>query len=162
MDLQCRTQWIVAAGVMASPVPSVDLLAMAVANGLMLKEMGDIWGTSLTGDALQAAAGQLARAALTQGVVEWSSQALLGLAKLDAGSWLAAGVMQALSAAYLTRVVGRAMADWLALNAGVSEPDLEALKQQAPLLIAKAAEEERVDWGNFLKQSRQWALDTTS
>ena len=70
--------------------------------------------------------------------------------------------MQALSAAYLTRVVGRAMADWLALNAGVSEPDLEALKQQAPLLIAKAAEEERVDWGNFLKQSRQWALDTTS
>lgn len=162
MDLQRRTQWIVAAGVMASPVPSVDLLAMAVANGLMLKEMGDIWGTSLTGDALQAAAGQLARAALTQGVVEWSSQALLGLAKLDAGSWLAAGVMQALSAAYLTRVVGRAMADWLALNAGVSEPDLEALKQQAPLLIAKAAEEERVDWSNFLKQSRQWALDTTS
>ena len=52
--------------------------------------------------------------------------------------------------------------DVLALNAGVSEPDLEALKQQAPLLIAKAAEEERVDWSNFLKQSRQWALDTTS
>ncbi|MGB1622094.1 MAG: DUF697 domain-containing protein [Synechococcus sp.] len=162
MDLQRRTQWVVAAGVMASPLPSVDLLAMAVANGLMLKEMGSIWGTELKGEVLQSAAGQLARAALAQGVVEWTSQALLGLAKLDAGSWLAAGVMQALSAAYLTRVVGRAMADWLALNAGVAEPDLEVLKQQAPLLIAKAAEQERVDWGSFLQQSRQWVLKTSS
>lgn len=161
-ELQRRTQWVVAAGVMASPLPSVDLLAMAVANGLMLREMGAIWGTELKGEALQSAAQQLARAALAQGVVEWTSQALLGLAKLDAGSWLVAGVMQALSAAYLTRVVGRAMADWLALNAGVAEPDLEALKQQAPLLIAQAAEEERVDWGTFLQQSRQWALNTTS
>ena len=161
-ELQRRTQWVVAAGVVASPLPSVDLLAMAVANGLMLREMGDIWGTELKGDVLQAAAGHLARAALAQGVVEWTSQALLGLAKLDAGSWLAAGAMQGLSAAYLTRVVGRAMADWLALNAGVAEPDLEALKKQAPVLIANAAEQERMDWGQFLQQSKQWALNSAS
>ena len=161
-ELQRQTQWVVAAGVVASPLPTVDLLALAVANGLMLREMGEIWGTELKGDALQAAAGHLARAALAQGVVEWTSQAMLGLAKLDAGSWLAAGVMQSLSAAYLTRVVGRAMADWLALNAGVAEPDLEALKQQAPVLIANAAEQERLDWGQFLEQSKQWALSSTS
>ena len=70
--------------------------------------------------------------------------------------------MQGLSAAYLTRVVGRAMADWLALNAGVAEPDLEALKQQAPVLIANAAEQERMDWGQFLQQSKQWALNSAS
>jgi hypothetical protein len=94
--------------------------------------------------------------------VEWTSQTLLGLAKLEAGSWLAAGVMQSLSAAYLTRVVGRSMADWLAVNAGVSELDLASLKREAPLLIARAAEEERLDWSSFLQQSRQWALKTTS
>ena len=161
-QLQQRTQWIVAGSVLVSPIPSFDLLAVAVANGLMLKEMGDIWGADVNSDVLREAASHLARAALAQGVVEWTSQTLLGLAKLEAGSWLAAGVMQSLSAAYLTRVVGRSMADWLAVNAGVSEPDLESLKREAPLLIARAAAEERLDWSVFLQQSRQWALKTTS
>ena len=161
-QLQQRTQWVVAGSVFVSPIPSLDLLAVAVANGLMLKEMSDIWGTEIKSDVLREAASHLARAALAQGVVEWTSQTLLGLAKLEAGSWLAAGVMQSLSAAYLTRVVGRSMADWLAVNAGVSEPDLESLKREAPLLVARAAAEERLDWSGFLQQSRQWTLKTTS
>ena len=161
-QLQQRTQWIVAGSVFVSPIPSLDLLAVAVANGLMLKEMGEIWGADVKSDVLREAATLLARAALAQGVVEWTSQTLLGLAKLEAGTWLAAGVMQSLSAAYLTRVVGRSMADWLAMNAGVSEPDLASLKREAPLLVARAAEEERLDWSGFLQQSRQWALNATS
>ena len=160
--LQRRTQWVVAGSVFASPLASVDLLAVAVANGLMIREMATIWGTSAKPEVLQEAAGQLARAAIAQGVVEWTSQALLGLAKLDGGSWVAAGALQALSAAYLTRVVGRSMADWLALSAGVAEPDLTALRQQAPLLVARAAEEERLDWSGFLDDSRRWLLQTTS
>ena len=161
-QLQRRTQWLVAGSVFASPLTSVDLLAVAVANGLMINEMAGIWGTSIKPDVLQKAAAQLARAALAQGVVEWTGQTLLGLAKLDGGTWLAAGAIQALSAAYLTRVVGRSMADWLALTAGVAEPDLAALQQQAPLLVAKAAEEERLNWSGFLQDSRQWLLQATS
>ena len=152
-----RSQWLVAGAVVVSPLPSTDLLALAVGNGLMLQEMGGIWGCRWTPEVLQVAAKHLAGAALAQGVVEWSGQALLGVAKLDGSSWLAAGVMQALSAAYLTRVVGASMADWMALNAGVAEPDLELLKQQAPLLVAKAAEQERMDWQGFLQQARQWS-----
>ena len=162
LQVQQRTQWVVAGSVLASPVPSLDLLAVAVANGLMIKEMGEIWGTSLQPDVLREAATQLARVALAQGVVEWTGQTLLGLAKLDGGSWLIAGAMQALSAAYLTRVVGRSMADWLAINAGVDELDLAALKQQAPLLVARAAEEERMNWNGFVQQSRDWLLHTAS
>ena len=64
--------------------------------------------------------------------------------------------MQALSAAYLTRVVARSMADMLALSAGVSEPDLAEIKRQAPLLVARAAEAEKLDWAGFLDQGRQW------
>ena len=162
LQIQQRTQWVVAGSVMASPIASLDLLAVAVSNGLMIKEMGEIWGTSLQPDVLREAAAQLARVALAQGVVEWTGQTLLGLAKLDGGSWLIAGSMQALSAAYLTRVVGRSMADWLAINAGVDELDLVALKQQAPLLVARAAEEERVNWNGFVQQSREWLLHATS
>ena len=162
LQIQQRTQWLVAGSVMASPIASLDLLAVAVANGLMIKEMGEIWGTSLQPDVLREAAAKLARVALAQGVVEWTGQTLLGLAKLDGGSWLIAGSMQALSAAYLTRVVGRSMADWLAINAGVDELDLVVLKQQAPLLVARAAEEERVNWNGFVQQSREWLLHATS
>ena len=44
----------------------------------------------------------------------------------------------------------------MALNNGVSQPDLELLKLQAPELISNAAEKEKVDWANFLKQSKSW------
>ncbi len=151
-----KSQWIVASVVIASPVPSVDLLAVAAVNGLMVKEMAQIWGCSWNVEVLQMVARQLGTAALGQGVVEWSGQALLGMAKLEGGTWLAAGLLQGLSAAYLTRVVGVSMADWMALNAGVAEPDLEDLKRQAPLLVAKAAEQEKVDLACFVDQARKW------
>nr|WP_170953531.1 YcjF family protein [Synechococcus sp. UW179A] len=151
-----RSQWIVAGVVIASPVPSVDLLAVAVGNGLMVKEMATIWSCPWSAEVLQVVARQLGSAALAQGVVELSGQALLGLAKLDGASWIAAGAMQGLSAAYLTRVVGVSMADWMALNAGVAEPDLEELKRQAPLLVARAAEQERLNLAGFAQQAREW------
>ncbi len=151
-----RSQWIVAGVVVASPVPSVDLLAVAVGNGLMVKEMAKIWNCPWSADVLRVIARQLGTAALAQGVVELSGQALLGLARLDGSSWVAAGAVQALSAAYLTRVVGVSMADWMALNAGVPEPDLEELKRQAPLLVARAAEQERLNLAGFARQAREW------
>ena len=157
-----RSQWIVAGVVIASPVPSVDLLAVAVGNGLMVKEMATIWGCSWSAEVLQVVARQLGSAALAQGVVELSGQALLGLAKLDGASWIAAGAMQGLSAAYLTRVVGVSMADWMALNAGVAEPDLEELKRQAPLLVARAAEQERLNLAGFAQQAREWIQERNS
>jgi uncharacterized protein (DUF697 family) len=159
-QLQQQTQWAVAAGVLVAPLPSLDLLVLTAANGLMLREMARLWDCPWSLEQLQAAATQLARAALSLGVVEWSSQALAALVKLHAATWLVGGALQALSAAYLTRVVGRAMADYLALAAGVPEAELEALLQrQAPLLVARAAEEERLDWAGFLQQGRQWLLD---
>jgi uncharacterized protein (DUF697 family) len=157
-----RTQWTVAAGVVVAPVPSLDLLVLASANGLMLQEMARLWECSWSLDQLQAAAAELGKAALTLGVVEWSSQALAALVKLHGATWLVGGALQALSAAYLTRVVGRAMADYLALAAGVPEGDLEALLQrQAPLLVARAAEEERLDWNAFLQNGRDWLKTQT-
>lgn len=156
LPLQRRTQWLVAAGVVAAPLPSLDLLVLAVANGLMLREMARLWDCPWTFEQLQAAASELAKAALAQGVVEWSSQVLTGLVKLHGATWLVGGALQALSAAYLTRVVARSMADMLALSIGVPEPDLEAIKRQAPLLVAQAAAAEKLDWSGFLDQGRQW------
>lgn len=162
LPLQRRTQWLVAAGVVAAPLPSLDLLVLAVANGLMLREMARLWDCPWTFEQLQAAASELAKAALAQGVVEWSSQVLTGLVKLHGATWLVGGALQALSAAYLTRVVARSMADMLALSAGVSEPDLAEIKRQAPLLVARAAAAEKLDWPAFLEQGRQWFCNLPS
>jgi len=155
-QLQRRTQWLVAAGVLVTPLPSLDLMVMVAANGLMLREMAQLWDVPWSADQLRAAATELCKAALAQGVVEWSSQALASAVKLHGATWLVGGALQALSAAYLTRVVGRAMADVLALSAGVSEPDLARIRLEAPLLVARAAEEERLDWAGFLGQARRW------
>ena len=119
---------------------SLDLLVLAVANGLMLQEMARLWQCGWTMAQLRAAAAELARACLALGVVEWSSQTLAGLLKWHGATWL----------------VGRAMADVLALSSGVSEPDLERIKREAPLIVARAAESEKLDWQAFLQQGRQW------
>jgi uncharacterized protein (DUF697 family) len=156
VQLQQRTQWVVAAGVFAAPLPSLDLLVLAAANGLMLQEMARLWGCPWSAEQLKAAAMELGKASLLLGVVEWSSQALLTAARLHGATWLVGGTVQALSAAYLTRVVSHAMADVLALSAGVEAPDLERIKREAPLLVARAAEAEKLDWSVFLQQGRTW------
>ena len=155
-QLVSQTQWAVAAGVVLAPLPSLDLLVLAGANGLMLQEMGRLWDSPWSLEQLQAAAQELAKAALQLGVVEWTSQALAGLIKMHGATWLLGSAVQALSAAYLTRVVARAMADYLALASGVAEADLALLKAQAPLLVARAAETEKLDWSAFLQQGQQW------
>lgn len=154
--LQQRTQWLVAAGVFANPLPSVDVVILAVTNGLMLREMARLWDCPWSLEQLRAAAVELGRASLALGVVEWSSQALAAAGKLHGATWIVGGGLQALSAAYLTRVVSRAMADVLALSAGVQAPDLERIKREAPLLVARAAETEKLDWQRFLHQARRW------
>jgi uncharacterized protein (DUF697 family) len=147
---------VVATAVLVTPLPSLDLLVVAAAQALMLKEMAKLWDCPWSADQLRTAAVELGKAALAQGVVEWSSQALASAVKLHGATWLVGGALQALSAAYLTRVVGRSMADLLALSAGVSEPDLARIRLEAPLLVARAAEEERLNWSGFLSQGRQW------
>ncbi|MFM1811504.1 MAG: hypothetical protein RLZZ336_442 [Cyanobacteriota bacterium] len=157
-QLQERTQWVVAAGVLVTPSLSLDLLVVTVANGLMLREMARLWDCPWTVEQLRAAATLVGQAALGLGVVEWSTQAVCAAFQLHGSTWLVGGTLQALSAAYLTRVIGHAMADLLARGAGVSEPDLEAIKAEAPLLVARAAESERLDWGSFLQEARAWLL----
>ena len=160
--LVVRSQWIVAAAVFASPLPSADLLLSAVINGLLLKEMAALWRCQWTSEQLQAAALELGRCALSLGALEWGSQALAGLLKLHGATWLVGGALQALAAAYFTRVLARAMADYLALAAGVPDAELAQLKARLPLIVAEAAEQERLDWNGFADQAASWLKQHSS
>nr|YP_009531076.1 hypothetical protein PMNZ_850 [Paulinella micropora]AXY63765.1 hypothetical protein PMNZ_850 [Paulinella micropora] len=157
IQIQNRVQWTVAVGVFASPLPSIDLLIVIVANSMMLEEMARLWDCPWNVDQLKEAASELTKVALSLGVIEWTSQSLFSLAKLEGGSWLLTSSIQALSAAYLTRVVSRSMANLLSLQASrITLDQPQDLKHESLLLVARAVETEKLDWPSFLQNGRQW------
>ncbi len=151
-----RSQWLVAAAVLASPLPTADLLLMTAVNGLLLREMAELWPCRWTPEQTRSAALELGRVALALGTLEWGGQALGAALRLHGATWLVGGTLQALSAAYLTRVLARAMADALALASGVPDGALPALQISFPQLVSRALEEERLDWQGFVDQALAW------
>ena len=149
-DIQRKNQLIVAASVFTSPVPSVDVLSMTVLNSLMINEIKSIWGCTWSPEILEKISKEILKTAVAQGVIEWSGQTLLGLLKLHGPNWIVAGSFQAISAAYLTRVVSRSLADFMAINKGVTEPDLEYIKNNSEKIVNKAFESEKINWQSFL------------
>ena len=151
-DLQRRNQIIVATSVFLSPIPSIDVLSMTVLNSLMIKEIKSIWGCNWSPEILDKVSKQIIKTAIAQGVIEWSGQTLIGLTKLHGPNWLVTGAFQAISAAYLTRVVSSSLADFMALTKGVSEPDLEFIKENSDKIVERAFENEKINWKSLMTE----------
>ncbi len=149
-EVQRKNQIIVAATVFASPIPSIDVLSMTVLNSLMIKEIRSIWGCSWSPEIIEKLSKQIIKTAIAQGVVEWSGQTLLNFSKFHGPNWILAGSYQAISAAYLTRVVSRSLADFMAISKGVSEPDLEFIKNNSDRIVKDAFETEKINWKTIL------------
>ena len=143
--LQGKNQIIVATTVFLSPLPSIDVLSMTVLNSLMIKEIKSIWGCNWSPAILDKVSKQIIKTAIAQGVIEWSGQTLIGLTKLHGPTWLVSGTYQAISAAYLTRVVSSSLADFMAITKGVSEPDLEFIKENSEKIVENAFENEKIN-----------------
>ncbi|MDC3183860.1 YcjF family protein [Prochlorococcus sp. AH-716-B20] len=151
-DLQRRNQIIVATSVFLSPIPSIDVLSMTVLNSLMIQEIKSIWGCNWSPEILDKVSKQIIKTAIAQGVIEWSGQTLIGLTKLHGPNWLVTGAFQAISAAYLTRVVSSSLADFMALTKGVSEPDLEFIKENSDKIVERAFENEKINWKSLISE----------
>ena len=149
-DIQNKNQLLVAATVLASPIPSLDVLSMTILNSLMIKEIKNIWDCKWSPEMLNKISKQIIKIALAQGVVEWSSQTLLSLSKFHGPNWLIAGSFQAISAAYLTRVVSRSLADFMSISKGVSEPDLDFINQNSEQIVKDAFESEKINWKSLI------------
>ena len=149
-EIQNKNQVLVAATVLASPIPSIDVLSMTILNSLMIKEIKKIWGCNWSPEMLNKISRQIIKTALAQGVVEWSSQTLLSLSKFNGPNYLVAGSIQAISAAYLTRVVSRSLADFMSITNGVSEPSLEFINQNSQKIVENAFESEKINWKSLI------------
>ena len=149
-EIQQKNQLIVAASVFVSPIPSIDVLSMTVLNSLMLKEIKEIWGCNWSSEILEKVSKEIIKTAIAQGVIEWSGQAVIGISKIHGPNWLIAGSLQAISAAYLTRVVSRSLADFMAINKGVLEPDLDFIKSNSDKIVENAFINEKINWKSLI------------
>jgi uncharacterized protein len=108
-----RNQWIVAAAAFANPLPALDLIATAAVNAQMVMDLGAIYQQKFSIDRAQVAASALGNVMLKLGLVEVCTQAVAGVLKTNAVTYVAGGLVQGLSAAYLTRIAGLALVEYL-------------------------------------------------
>jgi GTPase SAR1 family protein len=126
-------QWITAAAAFANPVPALDILATAAINAQMVMDLGNIYQQKFSLEQAQTVAGTMGSLMLKLGLVELSTKAISTVLKSNAVTFVAGGVVQGVSAAYLTRVAGLSLVEYfeqqeVALDSG-NALNLEKLRQ---------------------------------
>ncbi|WP_392479540.1 YcjF family protein [Nostoc sp. C110] len=126
-------QWIAAAAAFANPVPALDILATAAINAQMVMDLGKIYQQKFSLEQAQTLAGTMGSLMLKLGLVELSTKAISTVLKSNAVTFVAGGVVQGVSAAYLTRVAGLSLVEYfqqqeIAIDSGTGL-NLENLRQ---------------------------------
>jgi uncharacterized protein len=107
-----RYQWIAAAAAFANPVAALDLLAAVAINAQMLVDLGNIYEQKITLDRAQNATKAIGKTIVKLGLVEITSQTIVGLLKTNTITYIAGGTIQGISAAYLTHVTGLSLVEY--------------------------------------------------
>ncbi|MFB2738289.1 YcjF family protein [Umezakia ovalisporum] len=116
-------QWVTAAAAFANPVPALDILATAAINAQMVMDLANIYQQKFSLEQGQTLAGTMGSLMLKLGLVELSTKAVSTILKSNAVTFVAGGLVQGVSAAYLTRVAGLSLVEYfeqheLAMNSG--------------------------------------------
>ena len=106
-------QWIAAAAAFANPVAALDLLATAAINAQLVIELGAVYQQKFSLQQAQEVAGTMGNLMLKLGLVELSTKAVSTVLKSNAITYVAGGVVQGVSAAYLTRLAGCSLIEYL-------------------------------------------------
>jgi uncharacterized protein len=105
-------QWIAATAAFANPVPSLDVLATATINAQLIVDLGQVYQRHFSLDQAKTMTLTLGSQMVKLGLVEMASSAIAPLLKSTALTYVAGGLMQGLSAAYLTQLAGLTMVDY--------------------------------------------------
>ncbi len=107
-----QSQWIAAATAFANPVPTLDLLATAAINTQLILDLSAIYQQKFSLQQAKTATTALAGLMVKLGLVEMTSQAIAPLLKSNAVTFVAGGLLQGISAAYLTRLAGLSLIEY--------------------------------------------------
>ncbi len=102
-----RYGWTCAGVVALTPLPGVDLLGAAAVNAQMVIEIGRVFGVQLGRSEAQDLAVSVGRTLVGLGLVKGGLSLLAGALSLNLPALLLSRAVQAVGAAWLTRVAGR-------------------------------------------------------
>ncbi|MBE9003612.1 DUF697 domain-containing protein [Fortiea sp. LEGE XX443] len=156
-------QWIAAATAFANPVPALDVLATAAINAQMVIDLGNIYQQKFSLEQAQTVAGTMGGLMLKLGLVELSTKAVSSVLKSNAITFVAGGLVQGVSAAYLTRVAGLSLVEYfaqqeIALDSG-STLNLDKLRQTLQKVFQQ--NQQMAFLQGFVKQGIKYLLPQT-
>lgn len=130
-------QLIAAATAFANPVASLDLLATMAINTQMLMDLSSIYRQKLSLEKAKNASLTIGELMVKLGIVEFSTQTIGSILKSNFVTYLAGGFIQGISAAYLTRIAGLSLIEYLELenNENNDSFKIEQLKQKIQLIF---------------------------
>ncbi|MDJ1178318.1 DUF697 domain-containing protein [Roseofilum sp. BLCC_M91] len=107
-------QWIAATTAFANPIPSLDLLTTGAITGQLILDLAKIYqpNQSFTLQQGQNIAGIVGELIVKLGLVELSTQTITHILKTNAITYTAGGLVQGISAAYLTRIAGLSLIEY--------------------------------------------------
>lgn len=144
-----QSQWIAAAAAFANPLPSLDLLATAAISTQLVIDLGTVYGQRFSLQQAKAIAGTLASQTVKLGLVELSTQALSVVLKGTTFTYVAGGLLQGLSAAYLTRLAGLSLIEFF---------EEQSLNETAPQASTFSVENITQKLQSIFQQLRQGAF----
>lgn len=121
-----KFQWISAGTAFASPLPALDLIATAAISAQMVLELSAIYQQKVSLQQAQTIASTLAGLLLKLGLVELCTQSVTAILKGNAVTFVAGGAVQAVSAAYLTRLAGLSLVDYFQEQSGQDGATLDS------------------------------------
>ncbi len=125
-----RYMWIGAGVVMVTPLPGIDLLGTAAVNAQMVVEIGRVYGVSLSRDSAQDLALSVGRTLAGLGLIKGGVGLLTGALSLNLPALLVSRSIQAVSAAWLTRVAGRSFITYFRQNQDWGDGGLQEVLQK--------------------------------
>lgn len=107
-----RYQWIGAGAIAVTPLPVVDMLAAAAVNAQMVVEIGQVYGCELNSETGKDLALSLGKTLVSLGVVKGAIELVAKALQFTATTYVIGKVIQAISAAYLTRIAGKSFVEY--------------------------------------------------
>jgi len=107
-----RFQWIGAGVIAVTPLPVIDLLATAAINAQMVVELGQVYGCDLNLDRGRELAFSLGKTLASLGIVKGVITLVSTALQVSIGGMIVGRAIQAISAAYLTRIAGKSFIEY--------------------------------------------------
>jgi uncharacterized protein (DUF697 family)/GTP-binding protein EngB required for normal cell division len=125
-----RTMWLSAGVVALTPLPGVDLLGAAAVNAQMVLEIGKVHGVQLSREDAQELALSVGRSLAGLGLVKGGVGLLSSALALNLPAALVGRAIQAVGAAWLTRIAGLSMVRYFEQNQNWGDGGVQEVVQE--------------------------------